>query len=96
MRSSTKALLALLTVIALLGVGFIVLANVGDVSVVASTGGIYAALESAGVQDNIVLRNDLYATVMRLKGPWAAVNLGGLIVLALSLVAIVLVWRNRT
>ena len=73
----------------------IVLANIGDASVVAATGGVYGALESAGAQDNVALRNDLYATVLRLKEPWAAVNLSGFIVLLLSFVALVIVWRKR-
>jgi hypothetical protein len=52
-------------------------------------------LESAGQQNNVVLRNDLYATVLRLKEPWAAVNLGGVIALLLALVAFLVVWRKR-
>jgi len=95
MRGSTTVLLILLTLLAISGAGFIALANIGDASVVAAIGGILAALESAGEQDNVALRDDLYATVLHLKGTWAVVNLGGVIVLALSLVAIVLVWRNR-
>jgi hypothetical protein len=81
--------------LALLGAGFVVLANIGDASVVAATGGVYGALESAGAQDNVPLRNDLYATVLRLKEPWAAVNLSGVIVLLLALVAMVVLWRKR-
>jgi len=33
--------------------------------------------------------------VLRLKEPWAAVNLSGFIVLLLSFVALVIVWRKR-
>lgn len=95
MRESTTLLLILLTLLSILGAGFIALASIGDASVVAATGGIFGALESAGAQEDVSLRDDLYATVLHLKGPWAVVNLGGVIVLALSLVAIVLVVRNR-
>jgi hypothetical protein len=95
MRHTKPVLLGLLMLLALLGAGFVVLANIGDASVVAATGGVYGALESAGAQDNVPLRNDLYATVLRLKEPWAAVNLSGVIALLLSLVALVIVWRRR-
>ena len=95
MRETKPFLLVLLTLLALLGVGLIVLANFGDASVVAATGGIYGALESAGEQNNVALRNDLYATVLRLKEPWAAVNLGGVIALVLALVALVILLRKR-
>lgn len=69
MRETKLFLLVLLTLLALQGVGLIVLANFGDASVVAATGGVYGALESAGQQNNVALRNDLYATVLRLKEP---------------------------
>jgi hypothetical protein len=95
MRHTKPVLLGLLMLLALLGAGFVVLANIGDASVVAATGGVYGALESAGAQDNVPLRNDLYATVLRLKEPWAAVNLSGVIALLLSLGALVIVWRRR-
>lgn len=95
MRKTKPVLLVLLTLLALLGAGLIVLASFGDASVVAATGGVYGALESAGAQDNVVLRNDLYATVLRLKEPWASVNLSGAIVLLLSVVALLIVWRKR-
>jgi hypothetical protein len=95
MRETKPFLLVLLTLLALQGVGVIVLANFGDASVVAATGGVYGALESAGQQNNVALRNDLYATVLRLKEPWAAVNLGGVIVLLLALVALVILLRKR-
>jgi hypothetical protein len=95
MRHTKPVLLGLLMLLALLGAGLVVLANIGDASVVAATGGIYGALESAGAQDNVPLRNDLYATVLRLKEPWAAVNLSGVIALLLSLVALMIVWRRR-
>ena len=95
MRETKPLILVLLALLALLGVGLIVLANFGDASVVAATGGIYGALESAGEQNNVALRNDLYATVLRLKEPWAAVNLSGVIVLLLALVAMVVLWRKR-
>jgi len=95
MRKTKTVLLVLLTLLALLGAVFIVLANIGDASVVAATGGVYGALESAGVQDNVALRDGLYATVLRLKEPWAAVNLTGFIALLLSVVAVLIVWRKR-
>jgi hypothetical protein len=95
MRETKPFLLVLLTLLALLGVGLIVLANFGDASVVAATGGVYGALETAGQQNNVALRNDLYATVLRLKEPWAAVNLSGVIAVLLALVAFVVVWRKR-
>ena len=95
MRHTKPVLLGLLMLLALLGAGLVVLANIGDASVVAATGGVYGALETAGAQDNVPLRNDLYATVLRLKEPWAAVNLSGVIALLLSLVALVIVWRRR-
>ena len=95
MRGAKLVLLVVLTLLALLGAGFIVLANIGDASVVAATGGVYGALESAGAQDNVALRDDLYATVLRLREPWAAVNMSGVITLLLSVVALVIVSRNR-
>ena len=95
MRGAKLVLLVVLTLLALLGAGFIVLANIGDASVVAATGGVYGALESAGAQDNVALRDDLYATVLRLREPWAAVNMSGVITLVLSVVALVVVSRNR-
>jgi uncharacterized membrane protein HdeD (DUF308 family) len=95
MRKTKPVLLVLLTVLALLGAGLIVLASIGDASVVAATGGVYGALKSAGAQDNVALRNDLYATVLRLKEPWASVNLSGVIALLLSVVALVILWRKR-
>jgi len=95
MRGAKLVLLVVLTLLALLGAGFIVLANIGDASVVAATGGVYGALESAGAQDNVALRDDLYATVLRLREPWAAVNMSGVITLLLSVVALVVVSRNR-
>ena len=94
MRQTRTLLLVLLALLAVLGAGFIVLANIGDASVVASTGGVYGALETAGAQDNASLRNDLYAVVLRLKGPWATVQLGGIIVLFLALVALATTWRK--
>ncbi len=94
MRETKPFLLVLLALLALLGLGLIVLANFGDASVVAATGGIYGALESAGEQNNVALRNDLYATVLRLKEPWAAVNLGGVTALLLALFALMVVWRK--
>lgn len=94
MRRTRTLLLYLLTLLAILGAGLIVLANIGDASVVASTGGVYGALETAGAQDDISLRDDLYAVVLRLKGPWATVQLGGIIVLSLALAALTTVWRN--
>ena len=81
--------------LALLGAGLIVLASFGDASVVAATGSVYGALGSAGAQDNVALRNDLYATVLRLREPWAAVNSSGVIALLLSVGALVIVWRKR-
>jgi hypothetical protein len=95
MREAKPVLLVVLTLLAFLGAGFIALANIGDASVVAATGGVYGALESAGAQDNVTLRNDLYATVLRLKEPWAAVNMSGIITLLLSVVALVVVSRKR-
>ena len=95
MRETKHFLFVLLTLLALLGVGLIVLANFGDASVVAAIGGVYGALESAGEQNNVALRNDLYATVLRLREPRAAVNLGGVIALLLALVALVILLRKR-
>lgn len=95
MRKTKPVLLVLLTLLALLGAGLIVLAAIGDASVVAATGSLYSAVESAGAQDNVALRNDLYATVLHLKAPWAAVNWSGVIALFLSAAAFWIVWRKR-
>jgi hypothetical protein len=95
MRETKPLLLVLLTLLALLGAGLIVLATIGDASVVAATGGVYGALESAGEQNNVALRNNLYATVLRLKEPWAAVNLSGVIALLLATIALVILLRKR-
>ncbi len=94
MRQTRTLLLVLLALLAILGAGFIVLANIGDASVVASTGGVYGALVTAGAQDNASLRDALYAVVLRLKGPWATVQLGGITVLFLALVALATTWRK--
>ena len=94
MRKSTTVLLVLLTLLSIMGAGLIALASIGDASVVATTGGVYSALESAGAQDNIALRNDLYSIVLRLKGLWGVVHLVGIIVLVLSLAALGLLWRK--
>lgn len=94
MREPTLVLTVLLTLLSVLGAGLIALASIGDASVVAATGGVYGALASAGAQDNVALRNDLYSTVLSLKGLWGVVNLGGIIVLVLSLAALVLLWRK--
>lgn len=94
MRQTRTLLLVLLALLATLGVVLIVLTNVGDASVVASTGSVYGALETAGVQNNVALRNDLYEIVLRLKGPWATVQLTGVSVLLLALVALTAVWRT--
>ena len=94
MRQTRTLLLVLLALLATLGAGLIVLTNIGDASVVASTGCVYGALETAGVQDNVTLRDDLYEIVLRLKGPWAAVQLTGASVLLLALVALIAVWRR--
>lgn len=94
MRRTRTLLLVLLVLLAILGAGLIELANIGDASVVASTGGVYGALETAGAQENVSLRNDLYEIVLRLKGPWAAVQLTGLSVLLVALVALTAVWRT--
>jgi uncharacterized membrane protein HdeD (DUF308 family) len=93
MRQTRTLLLVLLALLAILGAGLIVLANIGDASVVASSGGVYGALENAGAQDNVSLRDDLYTIVLRLKGPWVTVQLMGVIVLLLALVALTTVWR---
>jgi hypothetical protein len=95
MRETKPLLLVLLTLLALLGAGLIVIATIGDASVIAATGGVYGALESAGEQNNVALRNNLYATVLRLKEPWAAVNLSGVIALLLATVALVILLRKR-
>lgn len=87
-------LLILLGLLACAGMALIVLAGVGDAAVTASTGGVYGALQTAGAADNIALRNDLYAVVLRLKGPWALVNLSGVLVLVLALAGVAMVWRK--
>ena len=46
------------------------------------------------MQDNVTLRDDLYEIVLRLKGPWAAVQLTGASVLLLALVGLIAVWRR--
>ncbi len=94
MRQTRTLLLVLLALFACFGAGFIILANIGDASVVASTGGVYGALETAGAQDNVSLRDDLYAVVLGLRGPWAAVQLGGFIVLFLALIALATTLRK--
>ena len=95
MRKSKTVLLVLLTLLAILGAAFIALASIGDASVVAATGGVYSALVSADAQDNVTLRDDLYSTVLHLKGPWGGVSLGGSFVLLISLIALALLWRKH-
>jgi hypothetical protein len=94
MRQTRTLLLIVLALLAALGVGLVLLASIGDASVVASTGGVYGALEAAGAQDNLSLRNDLYDVVLRLKGPWAIVQMAGMITAALALVALATVSRT--
>ncbi len=71
--------------LAVVGACLILLSSAGDASVVATTGSVYAALEAAGQEGNLRLRDDLYAAVMRLQRPWAVVWWAGAAVLTLSL-----------
>ena len=74
------------------GLGAIVLASIGDASVVAATGGVYVALERAGLQDQLALRDELYGAVLMQKNQWAVAQLGGLAVLLLGLAGL---WTLR-
>ncbi len=94
MPANMRFLLVMLGLLAVLGAGLVVLATIGDASTTAATGGVYGALEKAGQQENTALRNDLYDVVLLLRGPWAIVQLSGTMVLVLSLVAMVSVWRK--
>lgn len=95
MPGNRRILVAMLGLLALAGMALILLASVGDAGVMAATGGVYAALESAGEHENLALRGELYEVVKRLQLPWAAANMLGFVVLGASLVAMVAVWRAR-
>lgn len=94
MRSSKGYLIMLLLLLAAIGACGAVMGLIGDASVVASTGGIYAALERAGQADNIALRNELYAVVTQQKQLWSGVGIGGLVAAVLALLATVIAWTS--
>ncbi len=86
--------MALLGLMACVGLGIILVSGIGDAGVMASTGGVYRALEVAGQQDNVSLRNDLYGVVMRLQQPWSIINVCGAIVVIASIFSMSMVWRK--
>jgi hypothetical protein len=90
----TRLPLLLFAALALLGAGIALLASLGDASVMASTGGIQAVLAERGLADDQELPRKLYDVVLRLQGPWGAVQLAGVLVLALGVVGMVTVWRR--
>lgn len=88
-------ILLLFVVMALLGIAIAGWANFGDASVIAGTGALYEALRTHGQAENVALRNDLYAAVLRLQWPWAVVQWMGLAVFVISAIGIAKVWRSR-
>ena len=90
MRSSKGYLLFLLLILAGIGAAGAAMGLVGDTSVVAATGSVYAALERAGQADNMNLRNELYAVVLQQKQLWTGVGLGGLVATVIALLAMVI------
>jgi len=94
MRDVRILLMVLLGLIACAGIGIVLLAGIGDAGVIASTGGVYQALEVAGQQDNASLRNDLYAVVLRLQRPWSIINICGVVVVIAAVYSFSMVWRN--
>jgi hypothetical protein len=91
MRRSLLALLGLLT---LLGVAITFWANVGDASVVAATAGVHQTLQNHGQGDNVQLRSELSADVLRLQWLWTVVQWLGLAVMVLGGAGFALVWRG--
>ena len=87
-------LLALLGLIACIGAGIVLFAGIGDAGVIASTAGVHRALETAGQQDNLSLRNDLYAVVLRLQQPWSLINSLGAAVVIASVFSFTVVWQK--
>ncbi len=94
MKTTRLSLMIVCGLVVLAGAGLVLLASVGDASVSASTGGIYGALERAGLENEVALRDDLYAAVLQLKTPWAFVQWLGLGVIGLGVAACLLALRR--
>jgi hypothetical protein len=93
MRSSKVYLLILIFLLAVLGAAAAALGVLGDSATIASTGGIYAALERNGQAENEVLRNELYAVVLHQKQFWNVLGIGGGVSAVIALLALVIAWR---
>jgi hypothetical protein len=92
MRSSKVYLLILIFLLAVLGAAAAALGVLGDTAMIASTGGIYAALERSGQAENVVLRNELYAVVLHQKQFWNVLGIGG-VSAVIAFLALVIAWR---
>jgi hypothetical protein len=94
MRSSKAYLLILISLLAAFGIAVAAASVYGDAAMVASTGGIYAALERAGQADNPTLRDELYAVALQQKHLWSVLGIGGLVSAVLALLALVIGWSS--
>ena len=94
MRSSKAYLLILIFLLAGLGAAAAALSVLGDAAMVASTGGIYAALERAGQADNVALRDELYGVVLHQKQFWTVLGIGGLVSAVIATLALVIAWSS--
>lgn len=90
MRSSKVYLLILIFLLAVMGGAGAAMAIYGDAAMIASTGGIYSALERAGQADNLGLRDELYAVVLAQKQIWTVLGIGGVVTAILALLAFVI------
>jgi hypothetical protein len=90
-----RILLLLFFISGLFGSVIVGWASLGDSSIIAGTGAVYESLRVHGQEQNVALRNDLYNAVLRLKWPWAVVQWPGVGVVVISVIGIVVVWRER-
>jgi hypothetical protein len=90
-----RVVLLLFAIIALFGIAIAGWANLGDSSLIAGIGGVHEVLRTHGQAENVALRNDLYAAVLRMQWPWDVVQWLGFGVITVSVIGIALVWRSR-
>lgn len=89
-----RSLLTLFALLALAGVVIAAWASLWDARVMAAVGGVFGSLQSHGQAENIALRDDLYAIVLRLQQPLAVVQWLGMTVAVLGGVGFAKVWRG--
>jgi hypothetical protein len=93
--SRVRGVILLFIIVALLGIAIAGWASLGDSSVIAGTAGVQEVLRVHGQAENVALRNDLYAVLLRLQWPWAVAQWLGLGVFVVSVIGVAVVWRSR-